>query len=148
MFESTVIVQVALFASAAAVTSLPTKFKIVILFAVPTTFPSSLTVIPVMSPAPVVLTGCQFQLPDPSATGTSFALPDVPLVCASFPIYAFASVEIPLMFAPLAPSILPFTSSMSPTVVIPAKAALPFFCQVVRPTVIPIPVVNKVCTLL
>ena len=43
-----------------------------------------------------------------------------------------------------APSILPFTSRRVPIVVIPAKAALPFLCKVVRPTVIPIPVVNKV----
>ena len=80
MFESIVIVQVALFASAAAVTSLPTKFKIVI-FAVPTLLPS-LTVIPVISPAPVVLTGCS-SIPDPVATGTSFAL-RLPLFVASF----------------------------------------------------------------
>ena len=84
MFESTVIVQIPWFGAASAVTSLPTKFKDVILFAVPTLLPSSLTVIPVISPAPVVLTGCQFQPPDPSATGTSFALPELPLVVASF----------------------------------------------------------------
>ena len=84
MFESTVIVHIPCCAVASAVTSLPTKFKIVILFAVPTLLPSSLTVIPVMSPAPVVLTGCQFQPPDPVATGTSFALPELPLVVASF----------------------------------------------------------------
>ena len=91
-----------------------------------------------------MFTGAQFQPPDPFATGTSLTLPDVPLLCASFAIYAFASVAIPLMFAPAAPSILPFTSRRVPIVVIPAKAALPFHCKVVRPTVIPIPVVNKV----
>ena len=67
-----------------------------------------------------MFTGAQFQPPDPFATGTSLTLPDVPLLCASFAIYAFASVAIPLMFAPLAPSILPFASSIPPTVVIPA----------------------------
>ena len=86
MFESTVIVQIPWFCVASAVTSLPTKFRIVILFAVPTLLPSSLTVIPVMSPAPVVLTGCQFQPPDPVATGTSFALPEPPDWFASFVI--------------------------------------------------------------
>ena len=126
MFESTVIVQIPWFCVASAVTSLPTKFKTVILFAVPTLLPSSLTVIPVMSPAPVVLTGCQFQPPEPFATGTSFVLPDVPLPCASFVMYAFVIVAIPDIFAPLAASILPFASSMPPIVVIPAKAAFPF----------------------
>ena len=91
-----------------------------------------------------MFTGAQFQPPDPFATGTSLTLPDVPLLCANFVIYAFASVAIPLMFAPLAPSILPFASSIPPTVVIQGKAALPFVCIVEIPTVIPIPVVNKV----
>ena len=85
-----------------------------------------------------MFTGAQLQPPDPFATGTSFTLPDVPLLCASFAIYAFASVAIPLIFAPAAPSILPFTSRRVPTVVIPAKAALPFLATVERdPTKIP-----------
>ena len=54
-----------------------------------------------MSLAPAVFTGAQFHPPEPFATGTSFVLPDVPLLCASFVIYAFVSVAIPDMFAPL-----------------------------------------------
>ena len=81
-----------------------------------------------MSLAPAVFTGAQFQPPAPFATGTSFVLPDVPLLCASFVIYAFVIVAIPDIFAPPSASILPFTSRRVPIVVIPAKAALPFDC--------------------
>ena len=73
-----------------------------------------------------MFTGAQLQPPDPFATGTSLTLPDVPLLCASFVIYAFVIVAIPDMFTPLAASILPFASRRVPIVVIPAKAALPF----------------------
>ena len=83
-----------------------------------------------MSLAPAVFTGAQFQPPDPFATGTSFVLPDVPLLCASFVIYALVSVAIPATFAPLLTfKILLTTTSLTapgdPNVVIPVKAALP-----------------------
>ena len=84
-----------------------------------------------MSLAPAVFTGAQFQPPEPFATGTSFVLPDVPLLCASFVIYAFESVAIPDIFAPLLPinklltmTRLPLLPG-DPNVVIPGKAALP-----------------------
>ena len=80
-----------------------------------------------------MFTGAQFQPPDPFATGTSLTLPDVPFVCASFVIYAFAIVAIPEMFAPLfAVNLLLHMTSLGmpcesgdPNVVIPGKAALP-----------------------
>ena len=83
-----------------------------------------------MSLAPAVFTGAQFQPPEPFATGTSFVLPDVPLLCASFAIYAFAIVARPVIFAPLLTfkTLLTITSLPAPgdpNVVIPGKAALP-----------------------
>ena len=80
IFESivTVAIPTELSTNAVAVTSLPTKSSVVILPAVPTFDPSSLTVIPRMSLAPAVFTGAQLQPPEPFATGTSFAAPDDP----------------------------------------------------------------------
>ena len=77
-----------------------------------------------------MFTGAQFQPPDPFATGTSFVLPDVPLLCASLAIYACASVAIPDIFAPLLiVNLLLIITSLPvpgfPNVVIPGNAALP-----------------------
>ena len=83
-----------------------------------------------MSLAPAVFTGAQFQPPDPVATGTSFACPESPFDCANAAMYAFASVEIPVTFAPLLTvNLLLIMTSLPapgfPNVVIPGKAALP-----------------------
>ena len=82
-----------------------------------------------MSLAPAVFTGAQFQPPEPFATGTSFTYLMFHY-CASFVIYAFASVAIPVIFAPLltVKTLLTITSLPAPgdpNVVIPGKAALP-----------------------
>ena len=79
-----------------AVTSLPVKLILVTLNALPCNDPSSSILRPSRSLAPAAETDAQLQPPAPFATGTSLFCPESPFDCANNPMYAFASVEIPV----------------------------------------------------